>query len=183
MNSCSTVSLTRLQQTNLKNSITDFLLATALWNPQWFNKPKFHLFVHLLEHVRRFGPAIIYSTETFESYNLVIRLRSINSNKHAPSFDIAQSFSHMHAVRHLVSGGYVTKDETGAHISPRQAGQGVRSLLQDPDFCAFMCIRDTESKRYGAGTSAHFDIDTALTGLTRMFPSTRGQGRSSTWPS
>ncbi|KAI0696470.1 hypothetical protein C8T65DRAFT_535376, partial [Cerioporus squamosus] len=74
---------------------------------QWFNKPKFHLFVHLLNHIRRFGPAILYSTETFESYNLVIRLRSVNSNKHAPSLDIAQSFSHMHAVRHLVSGGYI----------------------------------------------------------------------------
>ncbi|KAI0629204.1 hypothetical protein C8Q77DRAFT_1161385 [Trametes polyzona] len=86
----------------LNDAVEDFLLSTALWTSQWFNKPKFHLFVHLLLHVERFGPAALYSTETFESYNLVIRLRSINSNKHAPSIDIARSFSHVHAVRHLL---------------------------------------------------------------------------------
>ncbi|KAI0365437.1 hypothetical protein BV20DRAFT_931704, partial [Pilatotrama ljubarskyi] len=91
----------------LEHAINDFMAATALWTTPWFNKPKFHLFVHLLTHIQRFGPARLCATETFESYNLVIRLRSINSNKHAPSLDIARSFSHLHAVRHLVSGGYV----------------------------------------------------------------------------
>ncbi|KAJ6616323.1 hypothetical protein B0H10DRAFT_1799769, partial [Mycena sp. CBHHK59/15] len=65
----------------LKNAVADFLAATALWNTQWFNKPKFHLFVHLVEHIRRFSPLILYATETFESYNLVICLRSIHSTK------------------------------------------------------------------------------------------------------
>ncbi|KAJ7697713.1 hypothetical protein B0H17DRAFT_831191, partial [Mycena rosella] len=91
----------------LNHAVSDFLSATALWNTQWFNKPKFHLFVHLVEHIRRFGPLILYATESFESFNLVIRLRSIHSTKHAPSLDIATAFSHLHAVRHLVSGGYV----------------------------------------------------------------------------
>ncbi|KAH9915703.1 hypothetical protein B0H21DRAFT_713573 [Amylocystis lapponica] len=65
---------------SLQNAITDFLAATALWTTQWFNKPKFHLFLHLLEHIKRFGPAALYSTEGFESYNLVIRLRSVHSS-------------------------------------------------------------------------------------------------------
>ncbi|KAI0054859.1 hypothetical protein BV25DRAFT_1766987, partial [Artomyces pyxidatus] len=90
----------------LEDAISDFLAATALWTTQWFNKPKFHLLVHLPEHIRRFGPAILYATEAFESYNFVIRLRSINSNRHTPSIDIARAFNHLHAVRHLVSGGY-----------------------------------------------------------------------------
>ncbi|KAJ7128710.1 hypothetical protein C8R44DRAFT_558080, partial [Mycena epipterygia] len=47
----------------LNDSVFDFLTATALWNTQWFNKPKFHLFVHLPEHIRRFGPLILYATE------------------------------------------------------------------------------------------------------------------------
>ncbi|KAH9946550.1 hypothetical protein B0H21DRAFT_822615 [Amylocystis lapponica] len=77
----------------LEHAITNFMAATTLWTTQWFNKPKFHLFLHLLGHIRRFGPAALYSTEGFESYNLVIRLRSIHSNRHAPSDDIAENFS------------------------------------------------------------------------------------------
>ncbi|TBU25646.1 hypothetical protein BD311DRAFT_852410, partial [Dichomitus squalens] len=122
----------------LQSAVEDFLFCTALWTTQWFNKPKFHLFVHLLHHIRRFGPAIMYATETFESYNLVIRLRSINSNKHAPSLDIATSFSHLHAVRHLVSGGYVTCDTKCREIAPRQAGHGVMGLANDKDFLRMM---------------------------------------------
>ncbi|KAJ7127605.1 hypothetical protein C8R44DRAFT_597681, partial [Mycena epipterygia] len=77
------------------------------WNTQWFNKPKFHLFVHLVPHNRRFGPLILYATETFESFILVIRLRSVHSTKHPPSLDIGASFAHLHAIQHLVSGGFV----------------------------------------------------------------------------
>ncbi|KAJ6460727.1 hypothetical protein DFH09DRAFT_1496906, partial [Mycena vulgaris] len=99
----------------LEDAVFDFLTATALWNTQWFNKPKFHLFVHLVGH-------------SFESYNLVIRLRSIHSSKHAPSLDIATAFSHLHAIRHLVSGGYVLADEDGNKIAPRQAGAEVLAL-------------------------------------------------------
>ncbi|KAI0739792.1 hypothetical protein C8Q80DRAFT_1357527 [Daedaleopsis nitida] len=129
-------------KTQLSEAITDFLAATALWTTQWFNKPKFHLFVHLLQHILRFGPASIYATEVFESYNYVIRLRSINSNKRAPSLDIAHSCSHLHVVRHLISGGYVTCDTSGKMISPRQAGDGVLALLDDKEVLDFMCMRD-----------------------------------------
>ncbi|TFY59665.1 hypothetical protein EVJ58_g5640 [Rhodofomes roseus] len=85
----------------LESRVYDFLAATALWTTRWFNKPKFHLFLHLMLHIKRFGPALLCSTEGFESYNAVIRLRSIHSNRHAPSKDIAEAFSFLHAVRHL----------------------------------------------------------------------------------
>ncbi len=98
--------------------------------------------MHLIDHILRFGPAALYSTEAFESYNFVIRLRSINSNKHAPSSDIAHSFSHLHAVRHLVSGGFVTVDEDGNAVTPRQAGEGVRELLKDGELRELMCINN-----------------------------------------
>ncbi|KAJ7233703.1 hypothetical protein C8J57DRAFT_1576265 [Mycena rebaudengoi] len=120
---------------NLQGAVFDFLAATALWNTQWFNKPKFHLFVHLVEHIRRFGPLILSATETFESYNFVIRLRSVHSSKQAPSLDIGNSFSHLHAIQHLTSGGYVLINQVGSRIwPPRQAGPGVLSLLQDDEF-------------------------------------------------
>ncbi|KAF7364704.1 hypothetical protein MVEN_00340200 [Mycena venus] len=124
----------------LDDAIFDFLTATALWNTQWFNKPKFHLFVHIPGHIRRFGPLILYATESFESFNLVIRLRSIHSTKHAPSLDIGSAFSHLHAIRHLVSGGYVHSDMYGNHIAPRQAGPEVLALLKDDEFRAFMSM-------------------------------------------
>jgi hypothetical protein len=56
-----------MHQAKLKDAVFDFLVATALWNTQWFNKPKFHLFVHIVEHIRCFGPLILFATETFES--------------------------------------------------------------------------------------------------------------------
>ncbi|KZT20338.1 hypothetical protein NEOLEDRAFT_1165089 [Neolentinus lepideus HHB14362 ss-1] len=79
----------------LQSAIDDFLIATALWMTQWFNKPKFHLF----------------------SYNLVIQLRT-------------RAFAHLHAVRHLISGGFLCRD-------PWQAGA-------DNEFREFMCMEAVE---------------------------------------
>lgn len=113
--------------------MADFICAVALWNTRWFNKPKFHVILHILLHIQRYGPAILAATESFESYNLVIRLRSVHSPRHAPSVDIADDFSHLHAVRHLVSGGRVDSSE-----GPRSAGAGVLSLTDDSHFRQFM---------------------------------------------
>ncbi|KAL1697699.1 hypothetical protein EV121DRAFT_168816, partial [Schizophyllum commune] len=48
---------------NLEAAVHDFLVCTALWTTQWFNKPKFHVLLHITEHVRRFGPALHCATE------------------------------------------------------------------------------------------------------------------------
>ncbi|KAJ8489898.1 hypothetical protein ONZ51_g2656 [Trametes cubensis] len=120
---------------HLREGIDDFLAATALWSTQWFNKPKFHLFLHLPLHIERFGPPLLYATEGFESYNFLIRLRSIHSNRHAPSSDIGEAFSFLHAVRHLVSGGFVDVEDSKTHVrTHRQAGEGVRVLIHDAVF-------------------------------------------------
>lgn len=113
--------------------LNDFICAVALWNTRWFNKPKFHVVLHILLHIKRYGPAILSATESFESFNLVIRLRSVHSPRHAPSVDIADDFSHLHAVRHLVSGGQVNSLE-----GPRFAGDGVLGLTNDLHFRQFM---------------------------------------------
>lgn len=73
--------------------------------PQWFNKPKFHVLLHLPDHIRRFGPAMLFATEGFESFNAVIREASVHSNRHAPSRDIAAQMARRNRVRHLLSGG------------------------------------------------------------------------------
>ncbi|KAJ3924741.1 MAG: hypothetical protein NXY57DRAFT_877711, partial [Lentinula lateritia] len=89
----------------LQHEIEQFLLYAAKWSIRWFNKPKFHILVHLPDHIRRFGPAILFATEVFESYNTVIRAKSIHSNRLAPSRDIAWAFSKQNRIRHMLSGG------------------------------------------------------------------------------
>lgn len=87
-------------------------------------KMKIHLLTHLREDIRRFGPAIRYSTEVFECFNGIFRLCSIFSNHQAPSRDIATKFASMDRLKHILSGGFWKQD--GAWI---QAGKNVRSVL------------------------------------------------------
>ncbi|PBK79410.1 hypothetical protein ARMGADRAFT_1049148 [Armillaria gallica] len=91
--------------TLVQKEIDYFLLCVTRWTVQWFNKPKFHILVHLPEHIRRLGPAMLFATEGFESFNAVIRGKSIHSNRHAPSRDIGLAFAQGNRVRHLLSGG------------------------------------------------------------------------------
>lgn len=90
----------------LDQEIRHFLLCVARWNVRWFNKPKFHIILHLVEHIRRFGPAGLFATEGFESFNAVIRAKSVHSNRQAPSRDIARAFAQGNRIRHLLSGGF-----------------------------------------------------------------------------
>ncbi|VDB83188.1 unnamed protein product [Peniophora sp. CBMAI 1063] len=91
---------------NLESAIEYFLTCACKSSPRWFNKPKFHILTHLPAHVRRFGPAMLFATEGFESFNAVIRSHSVHSNRQAPSRDIARSLASSNRVRHLASGGY-----------------------------------------------------------------------------
>jgi hypothetical protein len=70
------------------------------------SKPKFHFLVHLPAYIRRFGPAIIFSTERYESFNHVFRLSCIHSNRRAPSRDSCRQFAYQDIVKHIATGGY-----------------------------------------------------------------------------
>ncbi|KAH9899608.1 hypothetical protein C8Q73DRAFT_680493 [Cubamyces lactineus] len=89
----------------LTSAIDQFLDATCALTPRWFNKPKFHIVLHLPAHIRRFGPAMLFATEGFESFNAVIRSHSVHSNHRAPSRDIAIGMAHHNRIRHFLSGG------------------------------------------------------------------------------
>lgn len=95
----------------LTAEINHFLACAARWTTRWFNKPKFHIFLHLPEHIRRFGPAILFATEAFESFNAIIRAKSVHSNRHAPSRDIARAFAQGNRIRHLLSGGLFMRSQ------------------------------------------------------------------------
>lgn len=97
----------------------NFLAKTAQWSVNWFNKSKFHIGLHLPGHIKHFGPAILFATEAFESFNAVIRAKSIHSNRKAPSHDIAIAFAHSSRIRHLLSGGpFKLRPDTRISISP-----------------------------------------------------------------
>ena len=102
---CGSFSNLPLQKT-LQREIEHFLLMTAKWSCDWFNKSKFHIILHLPKHIQQFGPAMLFATKAFESFNAVIRAKSIHSNRQAPSRDIAMAFAQGNRVRHLLSGGY-----------------------------------------------------------------------------
>ncbi|KAJ3877317.1 hypothetical protein F5051DRAFT_440725 [Lentinula edodes] len=89
----------------LELAIDRFLDCTANWTPRWFNKPKFHIIKHLPMHIRCFGPAVLYATEGFESFNAIIRDHSVHSNHQAPSRDIGRGFAQCSRIRHLLHGG------------------------------------------------------------------------------
>ncbi|KAJ4477736.1 hypothetical protein C8J55DRAFT_430734, partial [Lentinula edodes] len=110
----------------LELAIDRFLHCTANWTPRWFNKPKFHIIKHLPMHIRRFGPAILYATEGFESFNAVIRDHSVHSNHQAPSRDIGRGFAHCSRIRHLLHGGLF--------FSPSLASEGATAPLTQSAF-------------------------------------------------
>ncbi|KAL0568669.1 hypothetical protein V5O48_013310 [Marasmius crinis-equi] len=89
----------------LESEIQNFLVHAAKWSIRWFNKPKFHIIVHLPFHIRRLGPGVLFATESFESYNAVIRCKSTHSNRQAPSRDIVFAFAQGNRIRHFLSGG------------------------------------------------------------------------------
>ncbi|KAF8346814.1 hypothetical protein F5887DRAFT_834375, partial [Amanita rubescens] len=92
---------------NLTQIIDDLLNITAQCAPSIIiHKPKFHFLLHLPLYIRRFGPAITFSTERYESFNHVFRLCSIHSNKKAPSRDTCKWFGTHDIVKHVSLGGY-----------------------------------------------------------------------------
>ena len=102
---------------------------TARWTCAWFNKSKFHIILHLPKHVCRFGPAMLFATEAFESFNAVIRAKSVHSNRQAPSRDIALAFAQGNRIRHLLSGGYFLS--TDFHATWKESPE----ILTVSDWC------------------------------------------------
>ncbi|KAI0688378.1 hypothetical protein BC835DRAFT_1284746 [Cytidiella melzeri] len=113
--------------TDLDILIGNLLDAWAMFDPRRIiTRAKLHILTHLVDDIRRFGPAILYSTEVFECWNAVFRMCSILSNHLAPSRDIATTLGGMERFKHQVSGGW-WKDGKGGYI---RAGKNVREFLR-----------------------------------------------------
>lgn len=95
-----------MNQHDLTTAIDTFLDCLAIVDPsKMLSKSKCHILTHIVNDVRRFGPSIGLSTETFESFNGVFRLCSVLSNRQAPSRDIGFNMADMARFKHIASGG------------------------------------------------------------------------------
>ncbi|KAJ6632502.1 hypothetical protein B0H10DRAFT_2251960 [Mycena sp. CBHHK59/15] len=112
----------------LEAAIKHFLNCTCHLTLEWFNKPKFHVILHLPTHIRRFGPAMLFATEGFESFNVIIRSCSVHSNQHAPSHDIASRMAKGNHIRHLLSRGFFPANRD---FQTPSAGYPSKSLWMD----------------------------------------------------
>ena len=102
---------------------------TAICTPSiLITKPKFHFLVHLPAYIHRFGPAIIFSTERYESFNHVFRLTYIHSNRQGPSQDTCQTFARFDIIKHIVTSGYWYENNLEKWV---RAGPFVLSFLSD----------------------------------------------------
>ncbi|VDC03602.1 unnamed protein product [Peniophora sp. CBMAI 1063] len=127
----------------LSRTIDDFLNLSAQCSPSiLITKPKFHFLVHLPMFIRRFGPAILFSTERYESFNRIFRLTCIFSNRRAPSRDSCRAFASFDNMKHILSGGFWKDDRATdrggwVHAGPNVAGYldqhpKIRDLLNIP---------------------------------------------------
>ncbi|CEL62718.1 hypothetical protein RSOLAG1IB_05075 [Rhizoctonia solani AG-1 IB] len=114
----------------LRDLIHNFLLVTASCSPSIIVlKPKFHFLVHLPAYIRRFGPALLFSTERFESFNGVFRAASTFSNRQAPSRDIARRFANIERTKHVCSGGFWKEEGRWVCASPAVVSYPTKSTV------------------------------------------------------
>ena len=96
---------------------------------RWVNKPKFHMLIHLPHSIRRFGPASLFATEKFESYNSILRKASVHSNRHRPGRDLAITFANYECMRAVLSGGTLYNNETKSYFQP---SSNITGMFQAP---------------------------------------------------
>ncbi|KAI9007055.1 hypothetical protein BC832DRAFT_519661, partial [Gaertneriomyces semiglobifer] len=90
----------------LQRSLQAMMATIADINVSWLSAhAKYHTLAHVVENIREFGPAVLYMSEKFESFNKVMRSHAVHTNRHGPSVDVARRFARYAVVRHLLSGG------------------------------------------------------------------------------
>ncbi|KAI9011474.1 hypothetical protein BC832DRAFT_590695 [Gaertneriomyces semiglobifer] len=112
----------------LQRSLQAMMATIADINVSWLSAhAKYHTLAHVVENIREFGPAVLYMSEKFESFNKVMRNHAVHTNRHGPSVDVARRFARYTVVRHLLSGGMFKSE--GRWSSP---GNGLRQTFYDP---------------------------------------------------
>ncbi|KAK0558199.1 hypothetical protein OC844_005337, partial [Tilletia horrida] len=111
--------------------LTFYGTAAAVMPQQMIAKPKYHIMLHAIEHIDKYGPAKSFSSERYESFNAVIRRASIFSNRSAASKDILQHLLDQELVRHLTMGGGWMKDGQFMRPSPQLRSMLPKGICED----------------------------------------------------
>ncbi|KAF8575929.1 hypothetical protein K439DRAFT_1368666, partial [Ramaria rubella] len=121
----------------LENTIQAFLTVTAKTAPMIIQtKPKFHFLLHLPMFIWRFGPALLFSTECYESFNSVFHLTIVHSNRMAPSRDLSHVFASLDHVRHIATGGMWF--DPMLRRWKRASNQVLKSILTCPEYARLL---------------------------------------------
>ncbi|KAH8930302.1 hypothetical protein BT69DRAFT_1208601, partial [Atractiella rhizophila] len=70
------------------------------------SKLKWHILVHLVPNIKKFGPCLGFNTEKYEKFNGIFRNLAIFSNRLATSRDVGRSFEVQEVTRHIISEGF-----------------------------------------------------------------------------
>ncbi|PLW17834.1 hypothetical protein PCANC_15566 [Puccinia coronata f. sp. avenae] len=100
---------------DLRKHINIFLWNSIHHSAQWVNKPKFHMLLHLPESILRFGPASLFSTGNFESFNGLLRKAFVYSNRLHPGRDLALTFLNFEAHCLILLGSCIWNPQTHAN--------------------------------------------------------------------
>lgn len=111
------------------------------------SKPKFHFLIHLPAYIRRFGPALLFATERYESFNSVFRSSSVHSNHLAPSRDIAVTFSQLDRVKHITLGGWWYDESSRQYV--RASPHVSNYLLHYPRYSTLVGLHLPSTKEIG----------------------------------
>ncbi len=156
-------------QAELRTVINEVLDFAAAMSPGLITeKNKMHILLHLPDHVERFGPALLFSTERYESFNHIFRLCSIHSNRQAPSRDIATAFAHQERCRHILTGGYWLDEKSHrwvcaspavlAHLKMHPADARLLGVhAPTPPAVGSMRLQGPPDDRSPMGTDGHSD--------------------------
>jgi len=132
-------------QGELQTVIDVFLTKASICAPSIITtKPKFHFLVHIPYFIRRFGPALLCSTERYESFNSVFRLGCIFSNRQAPSRDSANVFAHLDRVKHIASGGWWYDINQQRYVSASKAV--TETICNNPKYSHLIGLESENTK-------------------------------------
>jgi hypothetical protein len=137
------INLPLFLQADIEIAVANVLdIAAQLDATKIISKIKYHLLVHAVDDIRRFGPIVGVATEGYESFNVIFRLCSILSNHLAPSRDIAYQLAEQETLKHLLFGGQWYKadkqswEKPGSHLTQYVAQskflRGLFGLEDDP---------------------------------------------------
>ncbi|KAA1069442.1 hypothetical protein PGT21_024538 [Puccinia graminis f. sp. tritici] len=104
----------------LQKHIHIFLWHLISTTAQWVNKPKVHMLLHLPESIERFGPATLFATEQFESFNGLLRKVLVHSNRLRPGRGLGITFMNFQALRLIFSNACLYNDKTHLRFHPAE---------------------------------------------------------------